>query len=96
MLQIGGIVFLFAMVFGGFLISGGSLGVVVEALPHEMMTIGGASIGALLIGGSRLFAEKNRRRVGQGHLRPEMETGGLSRSSLPPVPAHQDDEVARA
>ena len=42
MLQIGGLVVLFAMVFGGFLISGGSLGVVVEALPHELMTIGGA------------------------------------------------------
>ena len=52
MLQIGGIVFLFAMVFGGFLISGGSLGVIAEALPHEMMTIGGAAIAALLIGGS--------------------------------------------
>ena len=52
MLQIGGIVFLFLMVFGGFLISGGSLGVVLEALPHEMMTIGGAGIAALLIGGS--------------------------------------------
>jgi chemotaxis protein MotA len=52
MLQIVGIVVLFAMVFGGFLISGGSLGVVFEALPHEMMTIGGAAIATLLIGGS--------------------------------------------
>ncbi|HEX4533744.1 MAG TPA: flagellar motor stator protein MotA [Rhizomicrobium sp.] len=52
MLQIGGIVFLFVMVFGGFLISGGSVGVIGEALPHEMMTIGGAAIAALLIGGS--------------------------------------------
>src|SRR5271155_293751 len=52
MLQIGGIVVLFATVFGGFLISGGSLGVVFEALPHEMLTIGGAAIAALLIGGS--------------------------------------------
>ena len=52
MLQIVGIVVLFAMVFGGFLISGGSLGVVFEALPHEMMTIGGAALAALLIGGS--------------------------------------------
>src|SRR5271170_5424368 len=52
MLQIGGIVVLFATVFGGFLISGGSLGVVFEALPHEMMTIGGAALAALLIGGS--------------------------------------------
>src|SRR5271156_284992 len=52
MLQIISIVVLFAMVFGGFLISGGSLGVVFEALPHEMMTIGGAALAALLIGGS--------------------------------------------
>jgi chemotaxis protein MotA len=58
MLQIGGIVFLFAMVFGGFLISGGSLGVVLEALPHEMMTIGGAAIAALLIGGSMYSLKK--------------------------------------
>ncbi len=34
MLQIGGIIFLFVAVFGGFLLSGGSLGVVLEALPH--------------------------------------------------------------
>ena len=52
MLQIGGIVFLFIMVFGGFLMSGGSLSSVIEALPHEIMTIGGAAIAALLIGGS--------------------------------------------
>ena len=58
MLQIGGIVFLFAMVFGGFLISGGSLGSVFEALPHEMMTIGGAAIAALLIGGSMYSLKK--------------------------------------
>lgn len=52
MLQIVGIVVLFAMVFGGFLISGGSIGVIIESLPHEMMTIGGAATAALLIGGS--------------------------------------------
>jgi chemotaxis protein MotA len=52
MLQLAGIALLFAMVFGGFLISGGSIGVIVEALPHEMMTIGGAAVAALLIGGS--------------------------------------------
>lgn len=52
MLQIGGLVILFGAVFGGYLISGGSLGVVLEALPHEMLTILGAAIAALLIGGS--------------------------------------------
>jgi chemotaxis protein MotA len=58
MLQIGGIVVLFAMVFGGFLISGGSIGVILESLPHEMMTIGGAAIAALLIGGSMYSLKK--------------------------------------
>ena len=52
MLQIGGLVVLFVCVFGGFIISGGSLGVVFEAVPHEVLTIGGAAIAALLIGGS--------------------------------------------
>ena len=52
MLQIGGLVVLFVCVFGGFIISGGSLGVVLEAVPHEVLTIGGAATAALLIGGS--------------------------------------------
>jgi chemotaxis protein MotA len=52
MLQIGGIVVLFACVFGGYLMSGGSLSVVTEALPHELLTILGAAIAAFLIGGS--------------------------------------------
>jgi chemotaxis protein MotA len=52
MLQIGGLVVLFVCVFGGFIISGGSLGVVLEAVPHEVLTIGGAALAALLIGGS--------------------------------------------
>ena len=34
MLQIGGIVVLFACVFGGYLMTGGSLAVVFEAMPH--------------------------------------------------------------
>ncbi|HUJ02862.1 MAG TPA: flagellar motor stator protein MotA [Rhizomicrobium sp.] len=58
MLQIGGIVVLFAAVFGGFLISGGSLEVIAEALPHEMLTIGGAATAALLIGGSMYSLKK--------------------------------------
>ncbi|HET7335065.1 MAG TPA: flagellar motor stator protein MotA [Rhizomicrobium sp.] len=58
MLQIGGLVFLFAAVFGGFISSGGSLDVVLEALPHEMLTIGGAALAALLIGGSLYSVKK--------------------------------------
>jgi chemotaxis protein MotA len=58
MLQIGGIIFLFVCVFGGFLLSGGSLGSVIEATPHEMLTIGGAAIAGLLIGGSMYSLKK--------------------------------------
>jgi len=58
MLQLGGIAVLFGCVFGGYLMSGGSLGVVLEALPHEMLTILGAAIAALLIGGSMVEIKK--------------------------------------
>jgi len=58
MLQIGGLVVLFACVFGGFIWSGGSLGVVLEAVPHEVLTIGGAAVAALLIGGSMYTLKK--------------------------------------
>jgi chemotaxis protein MotA len=45
-----GFVLIFACVFGGFMLAGGKMGIVLEALPHEMLTIGGASLGALIVG----------------------------------------------
>jgi chemotaxis protein MotA len=47
-----GLVVLLVMIFGGFAITGGALGPVMEAIPHEMMIIGGAAVGALIIGNS--------------------------------------------
>ncbi|MEG3092456.1 flagellar motor stator protein MotA [Sphingomonas sp. PB1R3] len=47
-----GLVILLGMVFGGFAITGGALGPVFEAIPHEMLIIGGAAVGALVIGNS--------------------------------------------
>jgi chemotaxis protein MotA len=52
MLTIGGFVFLLACVFGSYLVSGGSLGPLMEALPFELWTIGGAALGTLLMGNS--------------------------------------------
>ncbi|HEY8699197.1 MAG TPA: flagellar motor stator protein MotA [Rhizomicrobium sp.] len=75
MLQLGGIVFLFAMVFGGFLISGGSISVIVEALPHEMMTIGGAAVAALLIGGSLFSLKKIAGEMGKIISGPKWKPG---------------------
>ena len=40
------------MVFGGFALTGGALGPVMAAVPHEMLIIGGAAIGALVAGNS--------------------------------------------
>lgn len=47
-----GIVILIVMVFGGFALTGGALGPVMHALPHEMLIIGGAAVGAVVAGNS--------------------------------------------
>jgi chemotaxis protein MotA len=47
-----GIVVLLVMVFGGFMLAGGAMGPVLAALPFEFMMIGGAAVGATLIGNS--------------------------------------------
>ncbi|MGE0776693.1 MAG: flagellar motor stator protein MotA [Sphingomonadaceae bacterium] len=47
-----GLVVLIAMVFGGFALTGGDLGPVFHAIPHEMMIIGGAALGAVIAGNS--------------------------------------------
>ncbi|HUD31202.1 MAG TPA: flagellar motor stator protein MotA [Novosphingobium sp.] len=52
MFAIIGVVILLVMVFGGFAITGGALGPVMEAIPHEMLIIGGAALGAIVTGNS--------------------------------------------
>ena len=47
-----GLVVLLGMVFGGFAITGGDLEPVLHAVPHEMLIIGGAAIGAVIAGNS--------------------------------------------
>lgn len=44
-----GIVVLIVMVFGGYVLAGGHLGIILKALPFEMIMIGGAAAGAFLI-----------------------------------------------
>lgn len=50
MLNAIGLVVILLCVFGGFLISGGNLAVILYALPHEMLVIGGAALGAFMLG----------------------------------------------
>lgn len=49
MIGIIGIVVIFAMVFGGYIASGGKLTIIFKSLPFELTMIGGAAVGAFLI-----------------------------------------------
>lgn len=52
MFQIIGLVLLFGLVFGSYIMSGGNMGVILHAAPHEMMAIGGAGIASFLVANS--------------------------------------------
>ena len=58
MLQIGGIVFVFATVFGGYVFGGGKFDVILHALPFEGTQILGAAVGAMLIGSTMTGLKK--------------------------------------
>lgn len=50
MIGIIGIVIIFVMVFGGYTLAGGHMDIILHSLPFEMMIIGGAAVGAFVIG----------------------------------------------
>ena len=45
-----GLAITLAMVFGGYILAGGHLDIIMHSLPYEMMIIGGAAVGAFLVG----------------------------------------------
>jgi len=52
MLTIGGLAFLLVCVFGSYMLAGGSMEPLIEAMPFELLTIGGAAIGTFVMGNS--------------------------------------------
>lgn len=44
-----GLAVVFALVFGGYTLAGGKLGIILYALPYEMMMIGGSAVGTFLM-----------------------------------------------
>jgi chemotaxis protein MotA len=44
-----GLVVVFGMVFGGFMLAGGHFDIIIKALPFELMMIGGSAVGAMII-----------------------------------------------
>ena len=75
MIGILGVLIVFVMVFGGYLIAGGKLGIILHAAPFEMMMIGGAAVGAFLIGNDPATVRHTLKDVGRvfkgPHWRPE-------------------------
>ena len=65
MIQIAGVVCVFVMVFGGYLLAGGKISVIIQALPFELMMIGGAAIGAFLISNSASILGKTAGDLGK-------------------------------
>ena len=75
MFQIIGIVVLFATVFGSFLISGGKMGVIIEAAPHELMAILGAGIAAFLVSNSMVVIKATGGGFGKVFSGPKWKPG---------------------
>lgn len=58
MLNAIGLIVILLCVFGSFLMSGGNIMVIFHALPHEMLAIAGAAIGAFILGNSMQTVKK--------------------------------------
>ncbi len=65
MIGIIGIITIFAMVFGGYLASGGKMAIILHTLPYEMMIIMGAALGAFLIGNSMAGVKQSAIDIGK-------------------------------
>jgi len=53
-----GLIIVLVCVFGSFIISGGKFEIILHALPHELMAIAGASIGAFIVANSMATVKK--------------------------------------
>jgi len=65
MISIIGIVVIIGMVFGGYLAAGGHMGIILKALPFELMIIGGAAVGAFVIGNEMSVVRHTLRDLGR-------------------------------
>jgi chemotaxis protein MotA len=71
MLGIIGIIVVFSMVFGSYVLAGGKFAIIVHAAPHEFMAIGGAALGAFLIANKGSVAKAAIKDVGKSFKGPK-------------------------
>jgi chemotaxis protein MotA len=60
-----GIAVIFIMVFGGYMLAGGKMGIILKALPFEMIMIGGAAVGAFLLSNDAATVKHTLKDVGK-------------------------------
>ena len=65
MLGFVGIAVILVMVFGGYVLAGGKMGIILKALPFEMIMIGGAAVGAFLISNDMAAVKHTIKDVGK-------------------------------
>jgi chemotaxis protein MotA len=60
-----GIAVIFIMVFGGYMLAGGKMGIILKALPFEMIMIGGAAVGAFLLSNDAATVKHTLKDIGK-------------------------------
>jgi chemotaxis protein MotA len=75
MIGIVGIGLIFVMVFGGYLLAGGKMSIILKSLPYEMMIIGGAAVGAFAISNDMSAIKHTLKDVGKVFNGPRWKPG---------------------
>ncbi|RLL64083.1 flagellar motor stator protein MotA [Paenirhodobacter hankyongi] len=65
MIGIVGMIVIFVMVFGGFVAAGGKIGIILKALPFELIMIGGAAAGSFLLSNDLAAVKRTLRDMGK-------------------------------
>ncbi len=69
-----GIVIIFVMVFGGYLLAGGKMGIILKTLPFEMIMIAGAAIGAFVISNDTAAIKHTLKDIGKVFKGPKWQS----------------------
>ncbi len=69
-----GIIVVFVTVFGGYLLAGGKMGIILKSLPFEMIMIGGAATGAFILSNSGSGIKHTLKDVGKVFKGPKWKS----------------------
>jgi chemotaxis protein MotA len=70
-----GIVIIFVMVFGGYVLAGGKLGIILKAMPFELMMIGGAAVGTFFLSNDVAAVKQTAKDVAKVFKGPKWKPG---------------------